>query len=28
VEKLKATIQRSLAETQRLFDSQLQEHFG
>ncbi len=27
-EKLKATIQRSLAETQRLFDSQLQEHFG
>lgn len=28
VEKLKATIQRSLAETQRLFDSQLQGHFG
>ncbi len=28
VEAAKTTIQRSLAETQRLFDSQLQEHFG
>ena len=28
VDNTRATIQRSLAETQRLFDSQLQEHFG